>query len=284
VACSDSHDTYVGPDAATVAALERTAADLARTAGEHICAAYEGEFRVDFKPAAAGSAANANPVSRIDKDIEALIRLRLAAAHPAHAIIGEEFPAAASSSPFTWVVDPIDGTTNFINGLPLFACSIGVLFRGRPIAGAIWCASTHAFRPGTYHASAGGPLQFDGHPLKRRKAGPWRGLAAEPGRAPVYAALWDTRVLACATVEFAYVAAGLLRIAYIPRPRIWDAAAGLALLSAAQCGAMVKRSSGWDTMLYFPASAASADNFVDWSEPLLIGSESDLARAVRDGE
>jgi hypothetical protein len=37
-------------------------------------------------------------------------------------------------------------------------------------------------------------------------------------------------------------------------------------------------------MLYFPASAASADNFVDWSEPLLIGSESDLARAVRDGE
>jgi myo-inositol-1(or 4)-monophosphatase len=263
-----------------VAALERTATDLARTAGERICAAYQGELGVHFKPPAAGSAPNSNPVSRVDKDIESLIRMRLAGAHPGHAIIAEEFPATASSSPFTWVIDPVDGTTNFINGLPLFACSIGVLFRGRPIAGAIWCASSHTFRPGTYHASLGGPLQFDGRPLSRRTAGSWRGLAAEPGRAPTYAALWDTRVLGCATVEFAYVAAGLLRIAYIPRPQIWDVAAGLVLLHAAHCQAMVKRSSAWDTMLYFPHS----DNLVRWSEPLLIGSQSDLTRALQGGE
>jgi myo-inositol-1(or 4)-monophosphatase len=266
-----------------VAALERTAADLARTAGEHICAAYEGELGVDFKAAAAGAAQNSNPVSGADKHVESLIRARLSAAYPEHAILGEELPAAAGSAPFTWVVDPIDGTTNFINGLPLFACSIGLLFHGRPIAGAIWCASTHAFRPGTYHASAGGPLQFDGIPLSRRAAGAWRGLAAEPGRAPTYGALWDTRVLGCATVEFAYVAAGLLRIAYIPRPRIWDAAAGLVLLNAARCRAMVERAPGWETMLYFPDPAARADNLVDWSEPLLIGSPSELARALHSG-
>jgi myo-inositol-1(or 4)-monophosphatase len=266
-----------------VAALERTAADLASTAGEHICAAYEGELGVDFKPAAVGGAPNSNPVSGVDRHVESLIRARLSAAYPEHAIIGEELPTAPSSSPFTWVVDPIDGTTNFINGFPLFACSIGVLFRGRPVAGAIWCASTHTFRPGTYHASAGGSLQFDGLPLSRRAAGSWRGLAAEPGRAPTYAALWDTRVLGCATVEFAYVAAGLLSIAYIPRPRIWDAAAGLALLHAAGCQALVRRASGWKTMLYF-ADPARADNLVDWSEPLLIGSHSELARAVQTGE
>ncbi|MFL6604873.1 MAG: inositol monophosphatase family protein [Steroidobacteraceae bacterium] len=271
-----SASNYVGPDAATVVALERTAADLARTAGAHICAAYEGELGVAFKAPAAGSAPNSNPVSRIDKHVEALIRTRLAAAWPEHTVIGEELPAAASSSPFTWVVDPIDGTTNFINGLPLFACSVGLLFRGHPIAGAIWCASTHTFHPGTYHARAGGSLQFDGRPLSRRAAGTWRGLAAEPGTAPTYAALWDTRVLGCATVEFAYVAAGLLRIAYIPQPRIWDAAAGLVLLHAADCRALAARASRWDTMLYFPSGT---DNLVDWSEPLLIGSQSDLARA-----
>ena len=266
-----------------MAALERTAADLARTAGEHICAAYGGELGVDFKPPTEGSAPNSNPVSRVDEQVESLIRTRLSGAYPEHAIIGEELPAAASSSPFTWVVDPIDGTTNFINGLPLFACSIGVLFAGHPIAGAIWCASTHTFRPGTYHASAGGPIKFDGRPLGRRAAGSWRGLAAEPGRAPRYAALWDTRVLGCATVEFAYVAAGLLRIAYIPRPRIWDAAAGLALLHAADCRAMVERASRWNTMLYFPVSGERPDSLVDWSEPLLIGSQSELARACAHG-
>jgi myo-inositol-1(or 4)-monophosphatase len=267
-----------------VAALERTAVDLASSAGEHICAAYEGELGVDFKPAAASGAPNSNPVSRVDKHVESLIRTRLADAYPGHAVIGEELPATASASPFTWVIDPIDGTTNFINGLPLFACSIGLLFQGRPIAGAIWCASTHTFRPGTYHASAGGPLQFDGLPLNRRAAGCWRGLAAEPGRAPAYAAAWDTRVLGCATVEFAYVAAGLLRIAYIPRPRIWDAAAGLALLHAARCRALVERASGWETMLYFPPAPARADNLVHWSEPLLIGSQSELARALHEVE
>jgi myo-inositol-1(or 4)-monophosphatase len=267
-------------------ALERTAADLARTAGEYICAAYEGELGVHFKPPVARSPPNSNPVSRIDKQVESLIRARLAGAWPEHAIIGEELPATASAAPFTWVIDPIDGTTNFINGLPLFACSIGLLLRGRPIAGAIWCASTHTFRPGTYHARAGGSLQFDGRPLSRRPAGSWRGLAAEPGRAPAYAALWDTRVLGCATVEFAYVAAGLLRIAYIPRPRIWDAAAGLALLHAAHCRALVERACRWDTMLYFPAAPAGqagADDLVRWSEPLLIGSQSELARASRSG-
>jgi myo-inositol-1(or 4)-monophosphatase len=284
VAPSAPQDPYVGPDAATVAALELTAADLARTAGEHICAAYEGELGVDFKPAVAGSAPNSNPVSRVDRHIESLIRTRLSGIYPEHAIIGEEFPSAASSSPFTWVVDPIDGTTNYINGLPLFACSIGLLFGGRPIVGAIWCASTHTFRPGTYHASAGSSLKFDSCPLERRAAGSWRGLAAEPGRAPTYAALWDTRVLGCATVEFAYVAAGLLRIAYIPRPRIWDAAAGLALLHAAHCQALVKRASGWETMLYFPSPQVRTDNLVHWSEPLLIGRQSDLARAVHGGE
>jgi myo-inositol-1(or 4)-monophosphatase len=266
-----------------VAALEATAADLAESAGEQICAACEGELGVDFKPPAEGSAPNSNPVSRMDKHVESLIRRRLADAYPEHTIIGEEFPPTPSSSPFTWVVDPIDGTTNFINGLPLFACSIGVLFRGRPIAGAIWCASTHTFRPGTYHASAGGPLQFDGRPLSRRAAGSWRGLAAEPGRAPTYAAGWDTRVLGCATVEFAYVAVGLLRIAYIPRPRIWDVAAGLALLHAAHCQAMVQRAAGWDTMLYFPAAVSGTDDLVHWSEPLLIGEPSELARAITLG-
>ena len=60
-----------------------------------------------------------------------------------------------------WTVDPIDGTTNFVNGFPMFAASIGVLQRGRPVVGAVWCSTGHALRPGVYHASAGGKFRFE---------------------------------------------------------------------------------------------------------------------------
>ncbi len=180
------------------------------------------------------------------------------------------------------MVDPIDGTTNFINGVPLFAASIGVLFRGRPIAGAIWCAATHTLRPGVYHARAGGALHFEGVSLERRAAGAWRGLVSEPGRAPSYAGLWDTRVFGCATLEFALVAAGLLRAAYIPRPALWDVVAGLVLLNAAHCHAVALRSPRPETLLYFSETDTAA-TLARWSEPLLIGDKAalDLALAAQ---
>jgi myo-inositol-1(or 4)-monophosphatase len=88
-------------------------------------------------------------------------------------------------------------------------------------------------------------------------------------------------VLGCAAVECAFVAAGLARIAYIPRPKIWDVAAGLVLLQAAGCVAVVRRASRWDTMLYLPQAAA---DIVGWSESLLIGHHVEIERAMRDVE
>jgi len=275
-------DSGSSPDAATTAALEITAVRLARLAGEHICRDLGTSRTVEFKTPWPGAGANANPVSDTDLRIEQLIRAQLAGEFPDHAIIGEEYPASdtALPAPYTWVIDPVDGTTNYVNGLPLFASSVGVLFRGRPVAGAIWCAATHILRPGVYHARHGGTLHFEGRPLERREAGAWRGLASEPGRTPTYGSLWDTRVLGCATVEFALVAAGVLRLAYIPRPALWDVAAGLVLLQAAHCHAVRLRAAQADTLLYFSATDPPA-TLACWSEPLLIGDKAALDLALR---
>ena len=268
--------------------LERTAVQLVRSAGEYIATLSTEDLAVQFKPPTVGRAWNSNPVSRVDQAVESLLRAQLAATFPGHAVIGEEQGVApADGTPFSWVIDPIDGTTNFINGLPLFGCSVGVLFHGRPIAGAIWCATTHALAPGVYHASLGGPLRFEGHALKRREADMRRGLAAEPGRAPEYGGSWDTRVLGCATLECAFVAAGLLRFASIPRPALWDMAAGLVLLQAANCRAVVLRNSRWETLLDFAAGSAvpgaeGAAALAHWSEPVLIGDDAALARAFAE--
>jgi myo-inositol-1(or 4)-monophosphatase len=260
--------------------LASTVARLAHVAGEYIFAAYSEPPVVDFKPPGAGGAPNSNPVSTTDRAVESLLRAQLARVFPDHTVIGEEAGVSATgNSPFTWIIDPVDGTTNFVNGLPLFACSIGVLYRGWPLAGAIWCAASHTLAPGVYHAAAGGPLQFAGEVMRRRPQGAWRGLASEPGRAPSYGALWDTRVLGCSTLEFALVAAGLLSFAFIGRPKVWDVAAGLVLLEAAGCRALTPQAGGWGTLLNFEMAADPAA-LAQWSEPVLLGDELALQSAL----
>src|SRR5690606_20927247 len=89
---------------------------------------------------------------------------------PGHHILGEEF-ANPPTKPggIVWAIDPVDGTANFINGLPLFCGSVGVLRDGVPVAGALWCASSHALRAGVYHCVEGGPLMFEEEPVTRRE-------------------------------------------------------------------------------------------------------------------
>ena len=265
------------------AALEATAAHLAQAAGVRITAAVNGELDVHFKESRPEWAANSNPVSDIDHSVERDLRAQISAAYPQHAIIGEEQgPGGPPGALISWVIDPVDGTCNFINGVPLYACSIGVLYEGWPVAGAIWCAATHAVGPGVYHAHAGGPLCFNGRPTRRRKPGAWRGLAAEHGRTSRYAADWDIRVLGTSAVEFAWVACGLLRLAHMPRPGLWDAAAGLALLNAAGCRALTWEHGRWAPLVRFTApSARNGGQLAAWKQPVLIGAEEDVATALK---
>jgi myo-inositol-1(or 4)-monophosphatase len=277
-------DLPPGLDPANLPELERAAAHLAQRGGERIAAALGRDLSVQFKGAFLGGAVNSNPVSEVDHEVEHFLRAQLAERFPGHTVIGEELGAVHPDDvPFTWVIDPIDGTTNFINGLPLFACSVGLLYEGWPIAGAIWCASTHALRPGVYHARHRGPLCFDGAPLKRRPGASWRGLATEPGRAPLFGAHWDTRVMGSSTIEFAFVAAGLLRFAYIPRPRIWDVAAGLALVHASGCAAMARDDSHWQPLVRFSAvhgPAGESKHLCHWRESTIVGDADAIALAL----
>ena len=168
----------------TLAEIEAIAVELARLAGAEIETTLGKVLAVEYKGVAAEAEAALlrDPVSEVDRNVETLIRARLADRFPGHDILGEESEERPGrESDFVWAIDPIDGTTNFVNGFPLFAASIGVLHRYVPVAGALWCSTSHALRPGVYHARAGAPLRFDeaeiahaGNPLVRR----W--LAGEP--------------------------------------------------------------------------------------------------------
>ena len=76
-------------------------------------------------------------VSDVDREAEALIRGRIAAAFPSHGILGEEGGGSCRGAGTTWVIDPLDGTHNYLRGIPLFGVSIGVVQNGEFVAGVI---------------------------------------------------------------------------------------------------------------------------------------------------
>lgn len=275
------------PPVAFLADLEATALELALLGGQEIEAGLRRTLTIDYKTAGKGDTAPRNPVSELDRAIEALVRERIAARFPAHAVIGEEVEGPpAPDTEFLWVIDPLDGTSNFLNGFPLVACSIGVLQHGRPVAGAIWCSSALALRPGVYHARLGGPLSFDGDRVQRgAREGLRRRLAAAPGGASAASPGWDHRVTGSAAIECAFVAAGAFNSALFFAPSIWDVAAGVLLVRAAGLEVLERapgKRAGWRPFERFDIPERTTDGRVpslrDWRRPLLMG-EAEPVRA-----
>ena len=79
-----------------------------------------------------------NLVSEIDKGSEARIIEIIKRRYPHHAILAEESGASNASSDYKWVIDPLDGTTNFLHGVPIFCVTIGIEFKGEIVAGVVY--------------------------------------------------------------------------------------------------------------------------------------------------
>ena len=78
---------------------------------------------------------DASPVTATDVAVESALASALQYAYPGHNIIGEEMPPLDKGSPYTWYIDPLDGTKSFITGRPLFGVLLGLCHEGVPILG-----------------------------------------------------------------------------------------------------------------------------------------------------
>ncbi|WP_207462852.1 inositol monophosphatase [Azospirillum sp. SYSU D00513] len=268
-----------------LAEIEQVAVELAVLAGAQISAALGRSLTVRYKGEAAGGGSLKDPVSEVDQRVEQLVRARLADHFPEHDIIGEEVEERTGRShDLVWAIDPVDGTTNFINGFPLFAGSIGVLYRGRPVVGAIWCSTSHSLRPGVYHARQGGLLCFDGDAVMERSCPDVRRrLVGMPKVLPDIDLSYDIRKTGSAALECAMVAAGLLTAARFARPNLWDVAGGVALVRAAGRKVEWRASTGWTPLEHFepPVGADGRPDLRSWRAPLVIG-DPDAIEAIRE--
>ena len=193
-----------------------------------------------------------DPVTIVDTETEQLIRRRLAELRPGEPILGEEGGGqAADSGTVRWVVDPIDGTVNFVYGIPAYSVSIAAQLDGRSVAGAVAdVVSGDIYSAGIglgAHVLVGGvrsPLRCsDADDLSMALLG--TGFGYEPNRRAAQAALLarmlpvirDIRRIGSAALDLCMVAAGRLDAQYEHGLSVWDWAAGA--LIAAEAGAVL---------------------------------------------
>jgi myo-inositol-1(or 4)-monophosphatase len=140
-----------------MASLERQVAiDTARAAGHLLLAELEGARRIAYK------GTSTNLVTEMDARAEELIVGRLAAAFPEDAILAEERGAQAGRSGRRWIIDPLDGTTNYAHGIPVFGVSIALETAGRVGLGVAFDPN----REELFVAESGGGATVNGRALQ----------------------------------------------------------------------------------------------------------------------
>jgi len=183
-------------------------------------------------------------VTDVDREAEAAVLDYLTGRFPTHVVMAEEASPDAAAAPFRWIVDPLDGTTNFIHGLPTFAVSVAL----EDERGLLAAAVHDAFHDETFHAHRGGGARLDGKPIRcSEPAGmdqalvatgfPFRELSRVDAYLQVFEALIRStagiRRAGSAAIDLAYTACGRYDGFWEIGLSSWDVAAGILLVREA---------------------------------------------------
>lgn len=230
-----------------------------------------------YKPDDAGVISLRDPVSEVDSRVEKLIRSRLAERFPDHDIIGEEMQEQPGrDSEFIWAVDPIDRTTNFVNGFPLFSSSIGILHRCFLLPAR--SGAPRAMRCGLVFITVHLGASFASMVTPKINAAAY--VASPAYQLSCTLTKLGGKPARQAALECAMVAAGLLEVARFSNPNIWDVAGGIALVRAG--GGVVREYDGirWTPMDRFSPMTrhGKTPDLRFWSRPIAVGTQKGVAQ------
>jgi myo-inositol-1(or 4)-monophosphatase len=181
-------------------------------------------------------------VSEADKACEAFVMGALLQAFPDDGFLGEEGGAQNPGSAATWIIDPIDGTSNFIAGIPIWCVSLGLVVGGKAVLGIVYNPVTDEL----YAAHAGGGAFLNGRRIRVSnvdKLDQARMALGFSYRQPVQAHVAAVSACLEASCEYTRFGSGALGMAFAADGRVdgyyeahinsWDVAAGLALVTEA---------------------------------------------------
>ncbi|MFN2517667.1 MAG: inositol monophosphatase [Jatrophihabitantaceae bacterium] len=252
--------------------LERFAVELAAGAAALVRRHRCGELTVAWKSTAT------DLVTQADRASEQWLVEQIAVARPADAILGEEGAGSEGSSGVRWVLDPIDGTVNYVLGLPQYAVSVAAELDGHVLAGAVCnAASGEVFRAHRGGGAHLGDTRLAGPrvvPLARAVVGTGFGYAAaqRTRQGAVVAQLLprvaDIRRLGSASLDLCAVAAGRLDAYFEAGLQRWDHAAGVLIAVEAGCAATGPRGEAPASRLTAVAGKSLAVDFFALLEEL----------------
>ncbi|MDA0263328.1 MAG: inositol monophosphatase [Chloroflexi bacterium] len=252
--------------------IEQHAVEIARGAGRILAENFGREISIEFK-----DEHERDPVTAVDKETQEYLSAEITKRFPSHGILGEEGSKEEKESEelakdFLWILDPLDGTTNYMNGLPAFASSIGVMYRGWLVASAVYVpwpdpapnpdSGSDQKTVGGFvlHCRKGGGCFADGRPVSVYQSDepvPSR-LIGVPGyfgvgqgfTGKLAGKAGEVRTTGSIAYELAMTARGVLQYAMFGAPRLWDMAGGA--LAVEEAGGVVmtrfRREKRWHPM------------------------------------
>lgn len=237
----------------------------------------------DYGSITATKKADGSLVTAADKWADQEIREAIAATFPNHGVLSEEGEHIFPSQDWCWIIDPIDGTTNFTRGLPMWGISLGLLYQGIPVFGYVHfpplSQSFHGFSPdfpqdSSYDVPVGAYL--NNQPIHTSTDEPSsshflnicaRSLAIlqQPIKIPC-----KVRMLGVTTYDFLAVSMGAALAGVEATPKVWDIAAVWVILKAA--------GGTWVSLKYDPVFPLEVGkNYGSLSLPTLVASNQTVA-------
>jgi myo-inositol-1(or 4)-monophosphatase len=235
------------------------AVDVARGAGEILRRNHGAEQSVHYK-------GETNLVTDVDRQSEEYIIGRIRSAFPDHGILSEESSEILSPSAFRWIVDPLDGTTNYAHNYPCFCVSIAVERDGKVLAGAVY----DPLREELFTATSGGGAHLKGMPISVSATGNLRQSLLATGFAYDVNTAADNnldyfrefvftgqaiRRDGSAALDLCYLACGRFDGFWELSLKPWDTAAGLLIL--VEAGGVATRLDGSPYHVHHPDIIAS---------------------------
>ena len=223
--------------------IQKDAYELAMSAGKLLQKYFRdplGEskvLRISYK-----DAKGRDPVTAADKEVQEYLSEQIKKRYPDHGIVGEEGDSTSDYLPdIVWVLDPLDGTRNFMHGFPCYASSIGIMFKGVPVAGAIFIPWPNQDPGIVIHASNGNGCMVNEKALETPSIkevdpnaiitlpGSFTGRFKFDGQFASKAG--EPRMGGSIAYEMSLVALGITEYAVISGSHLWDVLAGIVLVN-----------------------------------------------------
>jgi myo-inositol-1(or 4)-monophosphatase len=222
--------------------VETLTQEITSRVGVRLMEDFGGEIRLRSLTSTAETKSDGSLVTQSDLWADGEIKRSLQAAFPDHAVLSEEDFHLFTDTPWTWVIDPIDGTTNFAMGLPLWGISIGLLYHGHPVFGRVYFPPVNQSFHGFWRGESGlvdmpQGAWLNGQPIHTSTAALTknhlfgicaRSLGVIKTRLPA-----KLRMIGVTTYSFLAVAAGFTLGGVEATPKIWDLAAVWPIFHAA---------------------------------------------------